>query len=173
MENQEPKTSSLAIKYGIISGLIGVAFGLMLYFIDMHYQGGWGVFGIQMLITITIIVLALREFKQKNEGFMTLGQALKIAVGLCLIGGLVGIAYQLLLTNVIDPEFFTKQEAYTTQTLQGYGMSQEQIEQQIEFGRNFRSPLLTIPVFLVISALAGLILGLITGLIMKKERPAY
>ncbi len=173
MENQDPKTRSLAIKYGIISGAIGIVFGLMLYFIDMHYQGGFGVLAVQIIITLVIIILAFREYKQKNEGFMTLGKALKLAVGLCLIGGLIGIVYNLLLTNVIDPEFFTKQEAFQTQSLQEYGLSQEQIDQQLEFGRKFRSPIFTIPVFLVISALFGLILGLITGLIMKKERPAY
>ncbi|MFP2996497.1 DUF4199 domain-containing protein [Spongiivirga sp. MCCC 1A20706] len=173
MENQEPKTRKHAITWGLISGGIGVAFLLMLYFLDMHYQGGFGVLAVNLVITLIIVILALRAFKQSNEGFMKLGQALKLAVGLCLIGGLIGITFQLIVQNVIDPEFFTKQEAFQTQSLQEYGLSQEQIEGQIEMGRNFRSPLIQYGFGLVVSALIGLIFGLIAGLIMKKERPAY
>ena len=38
MDNQNSSIKSIIISYGIVLGLISIAFQLMLFFLDMHYK---------------------------------------------------------------------------------------------------------------------------------------
>ncbi|MGB5553606.1 MAG: DUF4199 domain-containing protein, partial [Flavobacteriaceae bacterium] len=93
MEENQPKTGKYALTYGALLGGIGVVFAFMLYSMDMHYQGGIPVMVISILLSLAAIVIGLLQFKKANNGFMTFGQGLKIGVGICLIGGIIGILF--------------------------------------------------------------------------------
>lgn len=169
MENTQPTTGKFALKYGLLLGGISVAFGLMLYFMDMHYQQSMSIFVVSIVIMLAVILLALYQFKKENGGYMTFGEALKIGVGLCLIGGIISMLFQLLLSNVIDPGMVDKQLELARAKMVDYGMTPEQIDSQMEMSKKFSGPLIQAAFGFIASIFFGFILTLIPALVMKKS----
>ena len=105
---------------------------------------------------------------------MTFGQALKIGVGVCLVGGIIGIIFNQIMANVIDPDMMTKaMEFQKNQLLETTSMTVEQVDAQMELGKSFSTPAIQIAIGLVYSLVMGLILSLIPALVLKKQEPAY
>lgn len=171
MEVTSPKTSQFAIRYGLILGAISVIFGIMLYYMDMHYQQDWKVGVFSMIIMIAVIFWAMIEFRKANGGYMSLSQALKVGVGLSLISGIIGIVYQQILMHVIDPEFMQKSMDFQKMMMSDRGMDPAQIEAAIEMGKKFQGPFIQIAFGLIGSLFLGFIFSLISGLILKKTAP--
>lgn len=171
MENLTPSTGKFALTYGLIMGGIGIVFALMLYSADMHYQGGLAVMGVSLVITIGVIILALIQFRKANNGFMSLAQALKVGIGTCLIGGIIGIVFNLFMMTVIDPEMMNKAMAsQREQMIATYGMTPDQADQQLEMGKKFSSPAMQIVFGLVYSLFIGFVVSLIGGFILRREQ---
>lgn len=173
MEENKVKTGKFSLQFGALAGLVGIVFGVMLYSMDMHYDRSFGVQAVQFGILALFVVIGIIQFKKSNEGYLKLGQALKIGAGIGLIAAIIGTVYFLVLSNVIEPDYMDKmmeiQKATTMES--NPQMTQEQWDQGVAFQKKL------FPVFLafglVISAIFGLIIGLITGLITKKDKPAY
>ncbi|MDP5062819.1 MAG: DUF4199 domain-containing protein, partial [Maribacter sp.] len=108
MEDNEPKTGKYALNFGLLLGVVSVIFAFMLYTADMHYQGGIPIMLISLSLSLAALIIAMIQFKKANRGYMTFGQALKIGVGVCLIGGIIGIIFNQIMANVIDPDMMAK-----------------------------------------------------------------
>ena len=173
MEENTVKTGKFSLQFGALAGLVGIVFGVMLYAMDMHYDRSTGVQAVQFGILALFAVIGIIQFKKANEGYLKLGQALKIGAGIGLIAAIIGTIYFLVLSNVIEPDYMDKMmEIQKATTLEANPqMTQEQWDQGVAFQKKL------FPVFLVfglvVSALFGLIVGLITGLIIKKDKAAY
>ena len=81
MENATSTLKSHILQYGILLGGISVVFNLMLFFLDMHYTQEPAVQWVNWGITISVIVLGIYNFRSSNEGFLSLGEALKLGLG--------------------------------------------------------------------------------------------
>ena len=57
---------------------------------------------------IVIIVLGIRNFKSVNNNLITWGQSVKIGVGIAIVSALLGIIYNLIFMNFIEPEFMNQ-----------------------------------------------------------------
>lgn len=173
MEENQPKTGKFSLQFGLIAGLAGIVFGVMLYTMDMHYERSFAIQAVQFGILAVFVVIALLQFKKANNGFIKLGQALKIGAGVGLVASVLGTIYFLVLSNVIEPAYMENMmELEKIKAFDGNPkLTQEQWDQGVAFQKKL------FPVFLafglVISALFGLIVGLITGLIIKKEENTY
>ena len=145
MEENQPKTGKFALNYGLLLGGVSAIFVFILYTMDMHYQGGFSVMIVSMLLSLAAIILGLVQFKKANGGFMTFGQALKIGVGICLIGGIVSILFNQILINVIDPETMTKGMEYARAQLQeSTNLTSDQIDAQLEMQKKFSTPVMQV-----------------------------
>ena len=170
MEENQPKTGKYALNYGLLSGGIGVIFGLMLYSMDMHYQGDIMTVVISLVITLAVIILALIQFKKANNGFMSFGQALKIGVGLCLIGGIIAVIFNQIMANFIDPDMLGKAiEFQKNKLLETTSLTATQIDEQLAMGKKFQTPVMQIAFGLLGSIFFGFILTLIPALVLKKQ----
>ncbi|SNZ00555.1 DUF4199 domain-containing protein [Flagellimonas pacifica] len=173
MEENKLKTGKFSLRYGLIGGLVGIVFGVMLYFADLHYDRSFGIQAIQFAILAVFVVIAAIQFKKANNGFIKLGQAVKIGAGVGLIAAVLGTLYFLVLSNVIEPDYMVNAtEIQRVKTFEeNPNITQEQWDQGMEFQKKL------FPVFLafglVVSALFGVVVGLITGAIIKKNEPAY
>lgn len=170
MEEIKPKTGKYALTYGLILGALSVVFALMLYSLDMHYQGGMMVLGVSLIITISLITIGIIQFKKDNNGFVSLGQGLKIGVGIGLVGGIIGIIFNQVMAGLIDPEMMNKAMEYQKGLLmETTKMTPEQIDAQIEMGKKFTTPSMQIMFGLIYSVVASFLLSLIPALILKKQ----
>ena len=173
MEENQPKTGKFALNYGVLLGVVSVVFGLMLFSMDMHYDQGWAIRGISLALTLAAILFGISQFKKANDGFLTISQALKLGTGIALIAGIIGLIYFFLLSNVIEPGYMDKMYEIGKETAMADNpeLTEEQIDQGIEMQKSFAW--LTYPIVLIFNIIIGLVFGLIGGLIMKKQKPAY
>ncbi len=171
MENIQPKTSKYALTYGILAGLAGIVFSLMLYFMDMHYEQGIAIQAVQFAILAIFVIIAILQFKKANSGFLSINQAIKIGPGVAVISFIVGMLYFLVFSNVIEPDFMANSYEIGRQKaiVENPQLTPEQIDQGIEFQKKFFWVIMG--VFMLISAIFALIVGAITGAIVKNKRP--
>ena len=142
MENQPSTIKSTILQFGTMLGVISVVFGLMIYFLDMHYTQETSIGIVSIVISLGVIVLAQYNYRNENEGFLSLGEALKIGLGVALISGIIGVTYQYLLVNFIDPDTIPKMMEITKNKLMDDNpeMSQEQLDQIISMQEKFTTP---------------------------------
>ncbi|MEP3371108.1 MAG: DUF4199 domain-containing protein [Maribacter dokdonensis] len=173
MEENQPKTGKFALNYGLLTGIIGVIFGIMLFAMDMHYEQGAAIQITQTLILAAGIIFAIVQFKKAGGRFLTISESLKVGAGVALIAAIVGLLYFFLLSNVIEPDYLDKMyEIGKIKTMaDNPSLTEEQIDQGIEMQKSFAW--ISYPVIIIINVIIGLIIGLITGLILKKEDTAY
>lgn len=173
MENNSSTLKSHILQYGILLGGISVVFALMLFFLDMHYTQDSSVGIVSIVITIAVIVLGQYNFRKDNEGFLSFGEALKLGVGIALISSIIGVIYQVLLVTVIDPDTIPKMITIAENQLYESNpeMSQEQIDQILEMQSKFISPEMMAAFGLIGGLFIGFIISMITGLILKRNRP--
>ena len=84
---------STVLNYGLIMGGLTVAFTFMLFLMDMHYQNSSIQQWTGLLIMAGSIVFGQLAFKKMNEGFISLGEGMKIGIGVTALGSAIGIAY--------------------------------------------------------------------------------
>jgi hypothetical protein len=170
MEANPPKIGKFALNYGLILGGIGAVFSLMLYLQDLHYQQGIWNAVVSFVLTLLVVTVAMIQFRKANEGKLTFGQAIKVGVGVALISALVGIVWNLILTEVIDPETTEKALAYAEEQMRTeYNMNQEQIDAQLSLSRKMTAPYIQVPFALIASVIFGFFASLIPALVLKKS----
>lgn len=174
MEENKLKTRNYALKFGAIGGALALVYNLMLFIQGMHYEQDTVSAIIGVSILFAVIAFGINQFKKDNEGFLKLGQAVKLGVGVALIAGLIGLIYYALLTNnIIETGYMEKAIAIAKDKAfaDNPKLTQEQWDQGMEMQNKFK--FLAYPFILIFNAIIGLIAGLIFGLIMKKDKPAY
>ena len=119
---------SVGIKYGLISVVVGIVYFLVLVFAGQNpYTVKWG-WVFTLTSTAVLIVLAHREYKNDNNGFMTYGEGLGIGLWYTLVAILVSTLFNYVYTTFIDTTIMTEFYENQYQQLQQAGQSDEQIE---------------------------------------------
>ena len=173
MEENQPKTGSYSWKFGALAGGATLVFSLMLYSMDLIYEQNVLTGIIPFILTAVAIILGIIQFKIANQGFLTLSEALKLGTGIGVIAGIIGVLYLLIFSNIIEPDYLDKLSAAQSEMIleSNPKMTPAQVDQAIEMQK--KMAWIGYPVALILYALFGLVIGLVTGLIVKKEKPAY
>ena len=173
MENQTPSIKSTIINYALILSAISIAFNLMLYFLDMHYQQSQmtGIVGI--VIMIGVLIYSFIDHKKLNEGYLSLSEALKIGLGISALAGLIGVAYTFVFTEFLDPNMMEKALDFQLEKMRidNPEMTQDQLDGIRSMQEKFSGPLIRSAFQIIGSLFIGFIISLIGGLIVKKSRP--
>lgn len=145
----------------------------MLFFLDMHTQQSPAVGIVSVVIMIGVLMFAFIQFKKANEGFLSLGEALKLGLGISLVAAILGIIYSFVLTEVMDPGMMQKVLDMQMETIRANNpeMSQEAMDATRSMSEKFSTPLIRSAIQLIIALFIGFIISLIGGLILKKSRP--
>ena len=161
------------LKFGLLLGILTILFNAILYATDNFLAPHWSLGVLNFVITVVVIVLAIKAFKDGNGGFLKLGEAIKIGLGVSLIAALIGAIWVLVLTQVLEPNYSELAlDAIRTQMIEMYpDMTDSQIDQTISFQEPFTKIGFMIPIAIMLSLFFGFIISLIGGLIMKKENP--
>jgi len=172
MENQKSSSTQIMLNYGLILGFVGILINVAVFAMGQTYDPHWSVAVIGIGITVVIIVLGIKKFKEGNEGYLSLGQAIKIGLGMALISAIVGVIYTFIFTNYIEPEYYTRMAEVQQQAiLDRYpNFTDEQIEAANASIEKFSGPVMATAFALIGSLFIGFIISLIGGLIMKKSK---
>ncbi|MDA8871049.1 DUF4199 domain-containing protein [Flavobacteriaceae bacterium] len=173
MNSQNPSLKSIIISNALILSAISIAFNLMLYFLDMHYQQSQEAGIVGIIIMIAILIYAFIQFKKINEGYLSLSEALKIGLGISLVAALIGVVYTYILTEFLDPGMMDKALDFQIEKIrmENPEITSDQIAGMREMQEKFSSPLIRSAFQIIGSLFIGFIISLIGGLIIKKSRP--
>ncbi|MAU73521.1 MAG: hypothetical protein CMC30_03295, partial [Flavobacteriaceae bacterium] len=112
-------------------------------------------------------------YKQLNDGFISLGEGMKIGIGIVALGSSIGILYGLFQGYVLDPETMTKAMDYAINEAieQNPELTDEMIEAIEGAFEFFANPFLSSAIGITVSLFFGCLISLLTGLAVKKNRP--
>ncbi len=173
--NQTPgtntTTTAVALRYGIITGIVSVIYSLILYITEQNTNTwlGW----ISFIIMIAGIWMAHKHFKTENNGFMSYGQGLGIGTLLSLITGVLSGIFAYIYMKFVDTTVMDRVKEMQIVEFEKQGMSDEQIDQAVQMSEKFTSPELMIVWAIVGSLIIGFILSLIISAITKHTRPLF
>lgn len=173
MEAQKAKARKSVLNYGLLLGFILVVLGVVMYVLDYHLQPHWSFMVLTLIVFIAVVTYGIKAFKKENGGFLSIGEAIKVGVGIALVAAIISGIWVLLLTTVIEPGFMEqaieleRQKAFANNP----GLTDEQWEKGLEMSEAFRGPWVTFAFTLVVDMLFGLLIGLIAGAVMKQNRP--
>ncbi|MBT8316883.1 MAG: DUF4199 domain-containing protein [Lutibacter sp.] len=168
MEDKKSTATQTMLNYGLILGFISVLMSVGIYAMGMIYDQGVAVALVSFVIMAVIIFLGLKNFKVGN-GSLALGQALKIGLGIALIGAIISIIYNQIFINFIEPDFMENMMKVGEQKMleQNPNMTDEQLEMAKGMQEKMSSPLIGIAMAVIGSLFFGFIISLIEGLILK------
>jgi len=174
MENQNLSTKTM-LTYGIFIGISGIILSLLNYSFGNMFKQHWSVQVGNFIFLVLFIVLGIKTFRDANAGLLKFGQAVKIGLGISLIGALIGVLFLFVFIYVIEPDFMTKMADFQQQTMyEKYpDMPEEQLEQALKISKKFTTPTALALVTILWSLFLGLIISLISGLILKKEETNF
>ena len=125
------------------------------------------------VVLIAVIVYGLKAFKNENSGFLSIGEAIKVGLAISLIAGIIGALYNFIFMSYIEPDF-VNQLLDTTRTQmveQNPDMTQEQMDMALGISEKMMQPWIMFALGIISSLFFGFIVSLISGLIMKNNRP--
>ena len=173
MENQKITTVKTALNFGLILGGISLVYSLMLFFLDMHYQGETATSLIGYTLLIGLVLWAIMHFKKNNDGHISLTEALKTGVGTVLISAIIVCIYTIVMIQYLDPEFLDKSIEYQKQKMlqENPEISLESVNKMFSMQKEFSGPFIISGFIIIFNLFFGFIISLIVGLIVKKSKP--
>ena len=164
--------SQVGLKNGIIVGLIFIVYGMVLQFLGLDMKVMQYLSYLNYVILIIFVVIAHKAFKEGGDGFMTIGQGLKIGMLITLIGTVISSIFTYIYLKFIDDSMIQKSLDYQIEELEKRGLDDAAIDQAMAVTEKLMTPEI-MPLFaLVFMLIFGFIIVLIVSLFTKKANPA-
>ena len=169
-----PATSVTAVglRYGLLIGLVSIVLSFISF--TMQWQDSWAMRIASLVVVVNGIVLAQRDFKRRNGGFMSYGQGLGIGVVAGCIIGVLSAVFVYVYATLISPELPAQMIEKARAQMEAKGSySDEQVDQGMAMAAKF----MTVP-FLAGTSLFGsiiyaLLISLIASAFTKNAQPEF
>lgn len=166
------------IKYGVISGLLGVLFTLFIYVVDYKlFVNIW--LGVGLLVAFLVIgIMQLLELRKNLGGFMTFKEGFTGYFVGALVGILISTAFSVVLFNFIDIEtrdlIHEELVNFQINNLKNWNAPAAQIKETIEEMKKTPQFSTMGLIYGILKSLIGtIIFGLILAAIFKKNKPVF
>ena len=175
MENQTASVKKIGLNYGLILSLLVVGLSVIVYVLGLHLEQPWWQSVLNFVFMTICIVYGLKAYKKDNGGFLSLGEALKTGLVIALVSGIIGTIFSYLFITFIEPDFIPQMLDATQEKMieQNPNMTQEQMDMAMGMTEKFMSPWIMFAMGMIASLFFGFIISLISGLVLKQNRPTY
>ena len=153
-------------KYGIIYGLVGTLVTVIPMVLEVQIPGA---FIIPIIIAAIIYVIADKEFRAANEGFMSFGEGFKINIIAAVIGGSIRGVVSYAYVKLVDPTYSERMLQIGMDNMREQGMTEVQIEQGQRIAKILLDPEWGLLIGVVLAVLGALIVGSIVAAVIKNE----
>lgn len=172
MTNSEIR--KMAANYGLIMGLIGLVFGVIQYAAGDYNLGSSGgarqyvYSGINFLIGLVILVLAMNKLKAKNNGYLPFGKGFRLGFSIYIFSAIVGIIWLMIYIYALEPGY--QEEILDNTAEQMYeanpNMSETEYDTAMMWTERMTGPLAMV-IFSIIGAaiIGGIISAIVAGII--------
>jgi hypothetical protein len=168
--------------FGSISGIIvGTLMALSLFWANQGHDIKEGMLlgYASMVIALSLIYVGVRNFREKyNDGVISFGKALKLALGITLIASTIYVAVWLVEFYAFIPDFMDKYTAAHLQQVKASGLNPAALQKQLAEMESQRdaydhNPLVVVGYTYLEIVPVGVIISLLTALLLKrKQRPS-
>ncbi|WP_109300216.1 DUF4199 domain-containing protein [Aquimarina sp. AU474] len=149
------------LKYGVIVGLISISYMVIRYVTNNTLTRNWILSIIELSIYIGVTIFGIYRYKILANGFLRLGQGLKIGMGIIFISTCIQILWDILFFKLIAPDILDK--------LIGLPKDITTVK-HYRFGRKFDF-LFTVSLGkLIANVVLGFVVSLISAVIMQKKQ---
>jgi hypothetical protein len=163
-------TRSAGIRYGVIGGLISIVYFLVLTTAGVDMSQGVGRWA-GLIITIVIIFLAHKYYKDNGDGFMAYGQGIGIAFWIGLVSAVISSLFTYIYAKFIDPSFITTMREKAFADMEAKGQPQSQIDAATPFIEKIISPEGLLFMGLFFGVLITIVIALIISIFTQKPQP--
>jgi len=156
--------------YGLYYGAFLVVFSYLLYSTKLDENLllnliGWGIY-------IGVMVMAMRKFKEGNEGYMSFGQGMGIGFFYTLVTGIISSLFDTFYLTVVNPQLLQYQLDKSIAIFESNpNMTDEQLETMAELAQTFSHPVILFFIALFGAFVIGIIIALIVAAVIKKDNP--
>ncbi|MEM6735863.1 MAG: DUF4199 domain-containing protein [Bacteroidota bacterium] len=165
---QQLSTKNISLKWGVINGLAGIIFFLILDFIGQT-NGPVRWFG--LIISFAIIYLAHKAYKEEGDGFMSFGKGLGIGTIVSLIGAMINSIFTFFYISYINTEFIEQAREKAIMDMENQGNTQAQIDQAIPWIERMTSPTALLIFGIIGGVFFGFIVSLLVTIFTKNTNP--
>lgn len=167
--NDQPSTTRTALKWGAILGLVLMAITLIMYLTDQSTNPLFS--GLTLGAVVALLVLAMRDYRTLNGGYMTYSEGLGIGALLSAVAGLLSSAFSTFYNVVIDPTVQQRAMEQAREKMEAQGnMSDESIEQAMEWSQKLQSPGFTFIAGIFGTVIVGFLLSLIVAAFIRRNK---
>lgn len=154
---------------GLIMGLAGIVFTLVLWFMDQTFNRNLGY--IFMLIALFLMYYFIKSYRDNYlHGFITYGQSVGAGVIIWLYYSIIAAIFTYLLYKMIDPQLTDKLLAFTEEQMRKSGkVPDAAIDSALSIQKKFFKPEIMAPASIINNMIFGTIIALIVSIFTKKE----
>jgi hypothetical protein len=164
-------TRSAGVRYGVISGVIGIALFVVMTILSISMTEGPGRW-VGLLITGVLIYFAHKYYKDNGDGYMSIGQGTGIGFWLALVSTSISSVFSYIYMKFIDASFIENAMDEARRKMEEEGnLSDEQIEQAMSITEKFMTPEIMLGTGLLFGTIIVVIIALIISLITQKKNP--
>ena len=167
--------SKFSINPGLMLGGVLILISVITYIIGLNPVDDSWIGWISYAVMGFAFFYFQKEYRDNhNGGFLSLGEAVKLGVTIAVIAGILSAIYNIIFMLYIEPDFVDKmlmkveEQMYETNP----DMAQAQVDMALNMTSKMMSPMISVPLAIVGSAISGLILSLATGFFNKKNNPS-
>jgi hypothetical protein len=173
METQTASVKKTAYNFGIILALASILLQVISYVTNTHLDQPFWLKASGFLLTVAIIVYAIKTFKTSNSGFLSLSEALKVGLAVSVISAIIYAIYFYLFCTAIEPNYIADiMDLENSKMIENNpNMTNEEIEGAAKIQAMFAKPMIMASFVIIGSLFFGFIISLIAGLVMKNNRP--
>ena len=153
---------------GIILGMVGVIYSLIMYFFDLTFNQTQG----YIFIVIQVALLAYLLILYRDNYFfgnITYGQSVGAGVIICFYAAIISAIFGYILYNVIDVGLIDKQLAFAEETMMQRGAPQAAIDAAMAIQRKLMKPGIMALMGILGNLFWGTIISLVVSIFIKKE----
>ena len=153
---------------GIILGLAGVVFSLVMWFMDQTLNKSLGY--IWLLVLLVALYFLIKSYRDNQlKGFITYGQSLGAGVVIMLYYSVISAVFAFILYKFIDPGLIDKMLAMAEQTMVDKGIPEAAMEQGLKVQQKLMTPAFIAGSSIFSTMFMGTILSLLVSIFTRRE----
>jgi hypothetical protein len=168
---EKASTARTALKYGVVTAVAIMVFTTILNVAGQSQNKWLAMF--TYVIMIVGIVLAMKEFREVNKGFMTYGEGLGLGSLVSAILGFLASMFAMVYLKFIDPTIMAQTLEKARADMEAQGLDDAQIDRFMEASQKFSSPGIMFAAGVFGYLFMGFIFSLIIAAVIRREKPVF
>ncbi|MCE6988301.1 DUF4199 domain-containing protein [Dyadobacter sp. CY323] len=168
---EKTSTARVALKYGVVASVVIMVYSTIINVAGLSQNKILS--SLSFVFMVVAIVLAMKDFRQQNKGFMSYGEGLGLGSLLSAIMGLLSSAFTMFYIQFIDNTLLSSGMDQVREDMERRGMDDSQIDQAMELSQKFMSPGVVFVMGVLGYLIMGFIVSLIIAAIIRREKPVF